>query len=442
MKRDFVWGVASAAYQIEGGYREDGKGDSIWDTLTHQEGKTKRGDTGDIACDHYHRYQEDVKLMAELGVKAYRFSVAWSRVLPEGVGRVNEKGIAFYSDLIDELLSYGIEPYLTLYHWDLPQKLFEKGGWLNRDSLEWFYEYARLIGERFGDRVKYYTTINEPSNVIEGLTPGGGNAPSLGYSLKDRLTAVHHLLCAHGRAVMALRETVKDANIGFGPCSTVYCPADDGEDLVSQAREKYFSLEKGDLLGSVTLYSDPIFLGDYPKEYYTYYREILPDIHEGDLALISQPIDFCFHNIYAGILLERDEKGKAIPSSKRYAYNMLGWNLLPQALYWGPKFLYERYGKPIIITENGLPNADVVSLDGKVHDPERCDFLARYVSELLQAKADGVDVRGYFYWTIMDNLEWELGYEPRFGLIHVDFDTLKRTPKDSYYYYQRMILHE
>ena len=223
----FYWGAASAAFQVEGAAREDGKGPSIWDVMTHTPGKTKYGDTGDIACDHYHRFHEDVALMAELGLTAYRFSVAWSRVLPDGTGAVNEKGIRFYSDLIDTLLSHGIEPFLTLYHWDLPQALFLRGGWLNPDSPEWFCEYTRLIGERFGDRVKYFITLNEPTNVIEGMTHAFGNAPAEVYSLPDRLVSVHNLLKAHGRAVQALRETVPDAKIGFAPCCSVTCPADD-----------------------------------------------------------------------------------------------------------------------------------------------------------------------------------------------------------------------
>ena len=438
-KNDFIWGVASAAFQIEGGYREDGKGDSIWDTFVHEDGRTKRGDTGDIACDHYHRYKEDVKLMAELGVKAYRFSVAWSRVLPNGTGEVNEKGIDFYNNLIDELLKYGIEPYLTLYHWDLPQKLFERGGWLNPDSSEWFYNYAKLIGNRFGDRVKNFITLNEPTNVIEGMTPAGTNAPGLSYTVKDRLTAIHNLLKSHGKAVIALRETVEDAKIGFAPCSTAFCPETDDQETVNAVKERYFALEKGVLSGGVTLFSDPVFLGDYPKEYYDYYSDILPDISPEDKKLISQPIDFCFQNIYSGIFFERDENGELKQVKKRFPYNMLGWNIIPEAMYWGPKFLYERYGKPICITENGLPNADVISLDGKVHDFERIDFIERYISELMRAKNEGVDVRGYFYWCFTDNLEWELGYEPRFGLIHIDFDTQKRTKKDSFYFYQQMI---
>ena len=439
MNDKFAWGAASAAFQIEGGYREDGKGDSIWDVYTHELQRTKGNPTGDVACDHYHRYKEDIKLMAELGLNAYRFSVAWSRVIPDGYGQPNEAGLKFYSDLIDEMLKYGIEPYLTLYHWDLPQKLFERGGWLSPDMPVWFYEYAKLIGERFGGRVKYFITINEPSNIIEGMTPNGTNAPALGYSLKDRLTAVHNVLKSHGMAVRALRETVQDAKIGFAPCSGVPCPPADDPALIEKARAEYFNLAENDLTGGVVLFSDPIFLGDYPEKYYEYYRDTLPDIKPGDMELISSPIDFCFQNIYSGQKYKSDGNGGWMADNDGVARNMLGWGVIPEALYWGSKFLYERYKKPICITENGFAWEDKVSEDGHVHDPERADFIKQYTSELLRAKKDGIDIRGYFYWSITDNLEWELGFGPRFGMIHVDYDTLVRTPKDSYYVYRDII---
>lgn len=435
----FMWGVATAAFQVEGAAGEDGKGPSIWDEMTHTPGKTRRGDTGDIACDHYHRYREDIKLMAELGVNAYRFSVSWTRIMPDGKGNVNEKGIAFYSDLIDEMLSYGIEPFLTLYHWDYPKKLFDLGGCLNPESPEWFYEYARVIGERFGDRIKNFITINEPTNVIEGMSPGATNAPGMEYSLKNRLLAVHNLLKAHGMAVKALRETVKDSKIGFAPCSGPFCPEGKDPELIEEARRGYFDMREGDLTGNLALYADPVFLGDYPQKYYDYYKNVLPEITKEDLKLISSPIDYCFQNIYSANVLIKDEAGSFRIKGGNPVCNMLEWGIVPEALYWGPKFLYERYGKPVIITENGLTHPDVVCLDGKIHDAERADFIERYTRELLRAKDDGVDVRGYFYWSFMDNLEWELGFGPRFGLVYVNFDTLERIPKDSFFYYKDLI---
>ena len=439
MKQPFAWGTATAAFQIEGGYREDGKGDSIWDVYTHALARMGRGAVGDVACDHYHRFREDIRLMAGMGVNAYRFSIAWSRVLPNGTGEVNEAGIRFYSDLIDEMRAYGIEPYVTLYHWDLPQALFERGGWVSDEMPDWFYRYARLIGERFGDRVKHFITINEPSNIIEGMTPGGSNAPARGYSMPERLNAIHNILLSHGMAVKALRETVDGAKIGIAPCSGVPCPPADDPVFIERARQSYFYMSPQDPKDSVTVWLDPIFFGDYPQEYYEVYGDQMPEIHPGDLELISQPIDFCFQNIYGGQRYRSDGNGGWTPDMDGITYNMLGWAVVPDALYWGSRFLYERYQKPVCIMENGYCSADTVERDGCVHDMARCRFLEDYLGALMRAKADGVDIRGYFYWTLMDNLEWELGFEPRFGLIHVDFETLIRTPKDSYFRYRDLI---
>ncbi len=430
---DFVWGVASAAFQIEGAYNEDGKGLSIWDVFTHEPGRTKQGNSGDTTCDHYHRYKEDVKLMAELGVKGYRFSISWSRIMPKGCGEVNEKGIEFYRNLIDELLANGIEPYVTLYHWDLPQALYEIGGWLNPNISDMFASYAEVIGKAFGDKVKNFITINEASNVMEGMSPNATNAPGHHYSLRDRLTALHNILKAHGKAVMALRNCVEDVKVGFAPCSFALCPADAENE--AEAKEAYFKITKGDLTGNSTtrLFYDTIFFGDYPKEYYEYYSDVMPEITKEDLEIISQPVDYCFHNLYSGITYGAKKE------KVNHVCNMLGWNIYPEAIYYASKFLYERYKHPIIITENGYPAPDFVFDDGCVHDPARIEFIRKYTDEMKRAIADGVDIRGYFYWTVMDNLEWEIGFEPRFGLIYVDFDTFKRTPKDSYYFYKQLI---
>lgn len=439
MTKNFIYGVATAAYQIEGGYREDGKGDSIWDVFTHQQGNIKHGDNADIACDHYHRYKEDVALMVELGVKAYRFSVAWTRILPNGDGEINQKGIDFYNALIDELLKYGIEPYLTLYHWDLPQKLYERGGVMSPEMPKWFYDYTKVVAKAFGDRVKNFITINEPQCILACFN-GSGQAPNLKYSIKDRLTATHILLKSHGMAVKALRETVKDVKIGYAPCGFVHCPKDTSEKEIEVARRAYFAIPQDDPTECVSIFSDPIFFGDYPKEYYKKFQDILPDIQARDFELISQPIDFYCQNIYFGAT-GKEVNGEFIKDD--YAggspRNTLGWNIYPQAMYWGLKFLHERYKMPIYITENGLANIDVVSLDGKVHDPQRIDYIERYLRALEQAQKDGVDVRGYFYWSLLDNFEWGNGYDPRFGLVYVDYVTQQRIPKDSFYYYKDRI---
>lgn len=439
MKKDFIYGVAMASYQIEGGYNEDGKGESIWDVFTHQKGNIRHNDTGDVACDHYHRYKEDVALMAELGVDAYRFSLSWTRIIPDGTGEVNQKGIDFYNGLIDELLAKGIEPYITLYHWDLPQKLYEKGGFLSPEMPRWFYEYASVVGKAFGSRVKNFITINEPQCVLACFN-GSGQAPNLHYSVKDRLTATHNLLKAHGMAVKALRQTVPDARIGYAPCGFVHCPKDNSEQEIEFARKAYFSIPEDDPTECVSIFSDPVFFGNYPDEYYELFKDVLPDIKQGDFELISQPIDFYCQNIYFGST-GKNVNGKFVKDD--YAggspRNTLGWNIYPEAMYWGLRFLYERYKMPIYITENGFANIDIVSLDGKVHDPQRIDFIERYLRELERAKNEGVDVRGYFHWSLLDNFEWGNGYDPRFGLVYVDYNTQKRIPKDSFYYYKNRI---
>lgn len=440
MKDKLIWGVATSSYQIEGGYREDGKGDSIWDVFSHEAGRIKHGDTGDIACDHYHRYKEDVALMKELGITAYRFSIAWTRIYPNGTGEVNKKGVEFYNNLINELLKNSITPYITLFHWDYPQKLFEKGGWLNPESSKWFGEYAKTVGLLFGDRVKYFITINEPQCILGGHK-GGGHAPGLKYTLKDQLQITHNLLKAHGEAVKALRSTVKNVKIGFAPCGWVLCPKDNTSEEIDRARRAYFTLWKHAPTDSVVLFSDPILRGNYPKEYYQLFKDMLPDIQAGDLELISQPLDFYAQNIYTGVYVTEKEKGNFIWESmpSDFPRTALGWNILPEALYWGPKFLYERYKMPLIISENGMANVDFISEDGKIHDPQRISFIEKYLSQLTKAKEEGVPIQGYFYWSFMDNFEWAEGYEPRFGLVYVDYKTQNRYKKDSFYYYQDIV---
>ncbi len=437
--KDFIWGVASSAYQIEGGYREDGKGDSIWDTYAHL-GKIANGETGDVACDHYHRYKEDVALLKKLGVKAYRFSIAWTRVLPSGIGEVNEKGVQFYENLINELLINGITPWITLFHWDYPQKLEDMGGWLNPQSPKWFGEYARLIGNRFGEKVKYFITLNEPQSYLGGYTENV-RAPGMEYQLTDRFLLAHNLLKGHGEAVKALRETVKDAKIGIAPSGWALMPKNNTEQEIERARRAYFTLWKHAPFESVSLFSDPILLGDYPKEYYEYFKDVIPVVTKEDLALISQPIDFYGQNIYSGATVTERDEGDFIwdEADAEIERTALGWPIQPKALYWGPKFLYERYKKPIIITENGIACKDVVNPDKTVHDSERITFIHAYIKELQKAIFDGIKIDAYFYWSFMDNLEWKDGYAARFGLVFVDFTSQKRFPKDSFYEYQAII---
>ncbi len=441
MEKDFVWGVATAAIQIEGGLYEGGKGESIWDVLAHTPGRIRYNENADVSCDHYHHYKEDVKLMGELGVDAYRFSIAWPRIFTNGFGEPNEEGLQFYSDLVDELLKYNITPYVTLFHWDLPLEVFRKGGWLNDEIVEWFANYTRVVAERLGDRVKNFITFNEPQCIIGGMD-GWGHAPAVRYSTKDKLLAVHNILKSHGRAVQVLRETVKDVKVGYAPCANPFFPKDDSPEQLELARKAYFSLHLMSNFYNVILYSDPIFFGDYPKEYYEMFKGDIPNITKEDLELISQPLDFYGQNIYWGGSVSPcdNEAGfKEDPLYQGYPRTTMGQPVMPQVIYWGARFLYERYKTPIIITENGAACMDWVHLDGKVHDPQRIDYIKRYTNELLRAKDEGIDVRGYFNWSFIDNFEWDNGYDPRLGLVYVDYRTQERIPKDSFYFYRDLI---
>lgn len=444
--KEFAWGAATAAYQIEGAAFEGGRGLSIWDTFTAA-GGCYQGQTGAVTCDHYHRFREDVRIMKELGLKAYRFSVSWSRILPEGTGRVNPEGIAFYSALIDALLEAGIEPYLTLYHWDLPQALYDRGGWLNPDSPKWFAEYAAVIAENFSDRVQYFMTFNEPQCVVGLGYVSGVHAPGQKASMRDCVRIAHHILLAHGLAVKALRAGAKqEIKVGIAPCLSYGYPEDaQSEADVAAARKLSFTIaDDPDLqwCWSATWWCDPVVFGRYPADGLALCRQYLPDTWEADLKIICQPLDFMGQNIYHGFAVRADADGNPVRVPFCDGYPMAGydhWVIAPKAIKWGVKFLYERYALPVYITENGTSCADVVSLDGKVHDPNRVDFLHRYLRALKEAADEGADVRGYFQWTLMDNFEWAEGYTQRFGMVYVNYQTQERIIKDSAYWYKEVI---
>lgn len=442
-QEDFVWGAATSAYQIEGAVKEDGKGEHIWDVYTKEPGKIFEGHTGEVACDHYHRYKEDVQIMKQIGLKGYRFSVDWSRVLPEGTGRVNEVGIAFYDHLIDELLANGIEPYITMYHWELPYELYKRGGWMNPQIVEWFGEYAKLLAERFSDRVTHFFTLNEPQCFVGLGFVNGEHAPGIKAPIRDTFEMAHNVLKAHGRAVQMLRaHGKKPLVIGYAPTASVCYPATEKAEDIEAAKQSFFALtdEFSNWHWNVTWWSDPVLLGKYPEEGLVKYESYLPKITEEDMRLISQPIDVYGQNIYNGYCVRMGEDGRPETVSRYEGFpkTAIDWPVTPECLYWGPKFLYERYQKPIYITENGLSCHDVISLDGKVHDPNRIDFLARYLHELKKAAGE-IDLRGYFQWSLMDNFEWAKGYSERFGLVYVDYPTQKRILKDSAYWYQKII---
>ena len=441
--KDFVWGAATSSYQIEGTGRDFGKGQNIWDVFTKEPGRVYEGHTGDIACDHYHRFREDVAYMKELGLKGYRFSIDWSRVLPEGTGKVNEKGIDFYNALIDELLEQGIEPYITLYHWELPYEIYKRGGWMNPEIVEWFGQYARLVAERFSDRVKYFFTLNEPQCFVGLGFLQGCHAPGVKAPLRDTFEMAHNALKAHGRAVQMLRAYGKqNVQIGYAPTSGMCYPEKETPKDIEAARKALFALpdDLSNWNWNVSWWSDPVILGKYPEEGMKKYEKYLPVITDEDMKLISQPIDFYGQNIYNGrcIRMGTDGRPEEVRRPAGFPKTATNWPVTPEALYWGPKFLYERYRKPIYITENGMACHDTVSQDGKVHDPNRIDFLARYLKNLKRA-AEEIDIRGYFQWSLMDNFEWDKGYAERFGIIYVDFETQERIWKDSAYWYRDLI---
>jgi beta-glucosidase len=437
----FAWGAAAASYQIEGAAHEDGRGLSVWDMFCRKDGAVFSHHNGDIACDHYHRWREDIHLMKEMGLKAYRLSISWPRVFPEGIGKINDAGLEFYDRLIDGLLDAGITPYVTLFHWDFPYALYCKGGWLNRDSVEWFAAYTTLIAKHFGDRVTHWMTLNEPQCFLGLGHRDGLQAPGLKLAWMDVLRGVHHVLLAHGRSVQCLREhCARTPIIGWAPVGEVKFPLSHSPQDIDLARARTMAADSRDLWNN-TLFSDPVCLGRYPQDALRLWGRDFPKFTQADLDLIHQKIDFYGLNIYRGQPVRAGADGQAenIPREPGAPNTAYGWSIDPQTLYWGPKFIYERYKVPIVITENGFAGLDWPSPDGAVHDPQRIDFTRQYLLELSRAIDDGIDVRGYFHWSLMDNFEWADGYRQRFGLIYVDYTTQRRTLKDSARWYAEVI---
>lgn len=438
----FIWGAATSAYQVEGAVREGGRAPSVWDVFCEKKGKILDGYSGEVSCCQYHHMEEDVRLMADLGIQAYRFSLSWSRILPAGTGAVNQKGIAYYERLIDCLKAHGIEPFVTLYHWDLPQVLQEKGGWLNPESVGWFADFAELVAKAFSDRVKYFVTFNEPQCFIGLGYYGDYHAPGLNCSMREAMLAAHHVLKAHGQAVIRLREYGRQPlQIGFAPAGKfIYPRTENPEDVAAAVKMLTEVLPLDEWWWSMTWWSDPIFLGRYPENVLEKYSDIVPEITEKDMELISQPLDFVGHNIYDGREVEATPGGKPVFTKEPpgFPHTHIKSRVSPEILYWMPKFLYERYRKPILITENGMSNGDLVSGDGKVHDGCRIAYLESYLKNLRKASAE-VPIKGYFHWSLIDNFEWAWGYQERFGLIYVDYPTQRRIVKDSGYWYKKVI---
>ncbi|MBN1943567.1 MAG: beta-glucosidase [Phycisphaerae bacterium] len=440
--KGFKWGVSTSAYQIEGAALEDGKGLSIWDMKCRQPGLVFENQTGEITCDHYHRYKEDVKIMKDLGIQVYRMSISWPRVLPQGVGEINPKGVDFYNRLIDELLKHNIEPFITMFHWDYPQKLYEKGGWLNPDSSNWFAEYVRVLMDNYSDRVKNWITLNEPQAFVRWGHYELNDASGIKPAFSETLLAAHNVLLSHGKAVQTVRQYSKqDAIVGYAPVGDLYVPYD--EDVatdVEAAKKETFSIKPLTVFNSIW-WMDPIFNGNYPEEGRKLYGEDMPEYSDEDMKIISSPIDYLGLNMYSAKHVSQDKDGNVIemPREPGHFYTHMDSPTEPKVLYWGSKWFYDRYKKPIIITENGMPNMDCVSADGCVHDPQRIEFLRRYLTSLKKACKEGVDVRGYFQWSFMDNFEWSHGFSKRFGLVYVDYTTRQRIIKDSGYWYKDVI---
>ncbi len=438
---NFIWGAAAASYQIEGAWNQDGKGLSVWDMFAHQPGKVWEGHTGDTACDHYHRYREDVDLMAGLGLQAYRLSLSWPRIMPEGVGPINKTALDFYDKLIDGLLEKKIQPWVTLFHWDYPYDLFLRGGWLNPDSPKWFAEYTAVVVDRLSDRVSHWMTLNEPQCFVGMGHLTGEHAPGLKLGFTEVLTAAHHALMAHGMGAQVIRSKARTKpQIGWAPVGPTAYPKTNSAADIEAARQTSASVWSGNLWNSAW-WGDPPIFGHYPEEGLKVYGKAVPKFKSSDFDVIKQPLDFYGVNIYHGMCVEAgpDGKSKVVPFPAGQPQTHFTWNVTPEILYWGPKFIAERYKLPIVITENGLSGCDWVGVDGQVHDEARIDFLTRYLRQVKKAIGDGVDIRGYFQWSIMDNFEWAEGYKHRFGLVHVDFTTQKRTLKNSAHWYRELI---
>jgi beta-glucosidase len=433
--QSFLWGSATSAYQVEGAPLADGAGPSIWQRFAHTPGMIRGGDTGDIACDHYHRYREDIALMHALGLKAYRFSIAWARVMPEGRGRVNPAGLDFYERLVDALAEHGIEPMATLYHWDLPAALDDRGGWLNPDIAQWFADYASVVFRRLDGRVKLWATINEPWVVTDGGYLHGALAPGHRNRYEAPI-ATHNLLRAHGQAVRAYHAEGRQRIGLVVNLEPKYPASDSAEDRAATKRADAYMNRQ---------YLDPVFLGSYPAELQEIFGDAWPAWPQQDFDLIREPLDFLGINYYTRNVTRFDAAAWPLRAAAvhqgRSTYTETGWEVYPQGLTDVLNWVKQRYGNPpVYITENGAAFYDPpVAAGDALADPLRVDYLRDHLRALAAAMQSGCDVRGYFAWSLLDNLEWSLGFSRRFGLIHVDFETLRRTPKASARFYSDVI---
>jgi beta-glucosidase len=431
----FLWGAATSAYQIEGSPLVDGAGPSIWHRFSHSPGRTANGETGDVACDHYRRYADDVALMRELGFNAYRFSVSWSRVLPEGRGRVNAAGLGFYDRLVDALLAAGIAPNVTLYHWDLPAALDDRGGWLNPDIAPWFADYARVMFDKLDDRVEMWATLNEPWVVADGGYLHGVLAPGH-RNLFEAPIATHNLLRAHAAAVEAYRAAGAHRIGIVVNLEPKYDASEREEDQAATRRADAYMNRQ---------YLDPILLGGYPSELGEIFGEAWPDHPASELEYLKQPIDFVGVNYYTRSVTRDDPTVWPVRAGRveqpRHAHTETGWEVYAHGLADTLEWVTERYGRiPLYVTENGAAFYDAPQpIDGRVEDPLRVAYYRSHLRAAHTALCQGVDLRGYYAWSLLDNYEWSLGYSKRFGIVHVDYETQRRTPKASARFYSEVI---
>ncbi len=430
--KNFIWGAATASYQIEGAWNEDGKGLSIWDVFSHKKGKISDNTTGDAACDHYHRYREDVELMKQLNLQSYRLSISWPRIFPEGTGAINQKGLDFYKRLLDELIANNIVPFVTLYHWDLPQALEKKGGFLNRKFAGWFADYAELVVKELRDRVKYWATFNEPIITYRLGYLNGVHAPGKKEPLKS-FAAIHNLLLGHGKAMQRIREIDSGLQAGIVNALWMYEPATN--DDIGAAD---FAMEQ------TRVFMDPVFKGEYPPFYAKMIAKHCKGFRESDLGIISQPVDFLGVNHYFRIIVKKSDDKKKVfefvkPDYPGVKFTSFGWEIHPQGMYDILKWIRERYNNPVVyITENGASYDDRV-VNERINDDYRTDYLKNYLANVHRAIADGSNIKGYFVWSLMDNFEWSSGYSKRFGIVYVDYSSQKRIIKDSGYWYAKVI---
>lgn len=441
----FLWGAAASAYQTEGAAGVDGKGRSTWDAFVLRPGVVSDGQTGALACDWYHRYPEGIALMRRLGLRAFRFSVAWTRVLPEGTGAVNLKGLDFYRRFVDALLAAGIEPVLTLFHWDTPLALEPRGGWQARAMAGRFGDYAAVVARALGDRVRWWLTINEPRSFIGGGYVAGVQAPGLRLDRKSALATAHHVLLAHGHAVQAIRaHAASGVRIGIPNDITPALP--DFPDAVAAAEAATWAsplehFSAAHWWSENAWWHDSVYRGGYPEAALAALGADAPILAPGDMATIAQPLDFIAANVYGGrrVSLAADGTAQPQPWPRGFPITAFGWEVTPHALEWAPRWLHTRYRLPVFITENGCSTREWIALDGGVHDPQRADFLARYLQALARAVAEGTPVLGYLHWSLLDTFEWQAGYTQRFGLIYVDFPGGRWMVKDSGRWFARTI---